>query len=247
MLDKDYSHVGNFTGYMEIVSRLVQSSAARQRILDIPAGNGQLSERLRAAGHAVVCADINHEKPDYVFADLSQPLPFKDGEFDTVMCLEGIEHVVDSAALVREFCRIIRPGGRMIISLPNVQNVFSRFQFLCTGTFYQFTPWMSRQLQPGETIDRGHVSPLSYHQLRYLFGTCGMRLTTVAGDRWKKKWLIPFALPFLAFGKIWMRRAAAKQEPIIATNSQIVLRDLFSAPALFSRSLVLVFEKEKRS
>ncbi len=225
---------------------MCQLSAPGQRILDIPAGNGQLSERLRAAGHSSVCADINREKSDYVFADLSRPLPFKDGEFDTVLCLEGIEHVVDSAALVREFCRVVRPAGRVIISLPNVQNAFSRLQFLCTGTFYQFTPWMSRLLRPGEAIDRGHVSPLSYQQLRYLFGTCGMRLTGIAGDRWKKKWLIPCVLPFLAFGKIWMQRAAARQEPAIAADSRLVLRDLFSAPALFSRSLVLVFEKEKK-
>jgi SAM-dependent methyltransferase len=91
------------------------------------------------------------------------------GEFDTCLCLEGIEHVVDLAALIQEFCRITKSGGLVIISLPNVQNLFSRFRFLCTGSFYQFTPWGSRHLQPGEPIDRGHVSPLSYLQLRDLF------------------------------------------------------------------------------
>jgi SAM-dependent methyltransferase len=221
----------------------VQGGGPGQRILDIPAGNGLLSDRLRAVGHQPIRADINGAKPDYIYADLSQPLPFKDGEFDTVLCLEGIEHIVDSAAVVRQFCRITKPGGRIVISLPNVQNVFSRLQFLCTGMFYQFTPWMSRQLQPGETIDRGHVSPLSYQQLRYLFAYHGARLKFVNGDRWKKKWLIPFMIPFLLIGKIWIRRGLAKQTENAAAESEQIINDLFSPPALFSRSLVLAFEK----
>jgi SAM-dependent methyltransferase len=244
MLEKDFSHVGNFTDYMKIVYRIVESGQRRQRILDIPAGNGLLSAQLRTAGHDAVCADINRAGPDYVYADLGRPLPFPDGDFDTCLCLEGIEHVVDSAALIREFCRITKSGGRIIISLPNVQNAFSRFQFLCTGSFYQFTPWGCRQLKPGELIDRGHISPLSYLQLRYLFQNCGARLVHADGDRWKKKWLIPFLLPFLLFGRLWMSRAVAVQKEAPPEDSRKALRDLFSPPVLFGRSLILVFEKE---
>ena len=66
-------------------------------------------------------------------------------------------------------------------------------------------PWNHRQLKPGEMIDRGHIAPLSYQQLAYLFGNYGARLTQLAGDRWKKKWLIPFSLPFVGWGWLWMR------------------------------------------
>ncbi|HEY1490531.1 MAG TPA: class I SAM-dependent methyltransferase [Verrucomicrobiae bacterium] len=243
MLEKDFSHVGNFTGYMDVVFQLVQKGPPSQRILDIPAGNGLLSDRLRAAGHQPVCADINRAKPDYIYADLSRSLPFKDGEFDMVLCLEGIEHIVDSVAFIREFCRLVKSGGRIVISLPNVQNVFSRFQFLCTGTFYQFTPWMGRQLQLGKAIDRGHISPLGYQQLRYLFACHGASLKSIKGDRWKKKWLIPLLIPFLLFGKIWMRRGLAKQTEDTTGESRQVIKDLASPPALFARSLVLTFEK----
>jgi SAM-dependent methyltransferase len=243
MLEKNFSHVGNFTGYMEIVFRAVQSGKSRQRILDIPAGNGLLSARLRECGHDAVCADINRAQADYVYANLDQPLPFADAEFDTCLCLEGIEHVVDSAALIKEFCRITRPGGRIIISLPNVQNIFSRFQFLCSGYFYQFPPWGNRHLQSGEMIDRGHISPLSYLQLRYLFQNYGARVSGLSGDRWKKKWLIPLALPFLAVGWLWSRWSLIRQKETPPEKCREMLRDLFSAPALFSRSLVLTFEK----
>jgi SAM-dependent methyltransferase len=243
MLEKDYSHVGNYTGYMERVFQIVQAGKSNQRILDIPAGNGLLSRRLRAAGHDAVCADINGAAADYVYADLSRPLPFLDGEFDTVLCLEGVEHVMDSTALIRELCRVTKPGGRVIVSMPNIQNAFSRFNFLCTGCFYQFPPWMSRHLKEGEMIDRGHIAPLSYMQLRYIFQHFGAQFTGLSGDKWKKKWLIPFLLPFLLGGRLWMNRAVARQTEAPVESCRETVRHLFSRPLLFSRSLILVFRK----
>jgi len=244
MLETEFSHVPNFTGYMDIVFRIIQSGSKGQKILDIPAGTGLLAARLRECKHEAVCADINREKPDYIFADLNERLPFGDQEFDTCVCMEGIEHVLDSAALVAELCRITRPGGRIIISLPNIQNVFSRLNFLCAGYFYQFSPGMSRHLKPGEQIDRGHISPLSYLQLRYLFRYAGARLLRLDGDRWKKKWLIPFLLPFVGLGWIWSRWELAHQPDAPRSDCQQMIRDLFSSPALFSRSLILTFEKD---
>lgn len=244
MLERKFSHVENFTGYMEVVFRLVQSGPPGQRILDIPAGNGRLSRQLRQEGHDTVCADINRESVDYVFADLGQPLPFVDGEFDTLLCLEGVEHIVDSAALISELCRVTKRGGRIIISMPNVQNVFSRFNFLCTGCFYQFPPWTSRHLQAGELIDRGHIAPLSFLHLRYLFQHFNARLICLEGDKWKKKWLLPLLLPFILGGRLWMNRAIHRQKETPVAACRETVRFLFSRPLLFSRSLILVFEKQ---
>ena len=244
MFEKDFSHGSKFTGYMEIVVRLIEDGQRRQKILDIPAGNGRLTACLRERGHEAVAADINRAGTDYVYANMSERLPFADGEFDTLVCLEGIEHVLDSAALIRELCRCTKSGGRIIISLPNIQCVFSRFNFLCTGCFYQFVPWNHRQLKPGEMIDRGHIAPLSYQQLAYLFGNYGAQLTQLAGDRWKKKWLIPFSLPFIGWGWLWMRWAVSRQKEVPAAECREKIRHLFSAPLLFSRSLILVFERQ---
>jgi SAM-dependent methyltransferase len=243
MLERDFTHVANFTGYMGIVFELVQSANQPQRILDIPAGNGLLAERLRRAGHDTVCADINQEKPDYVYADLNAPLPFPSESFDTCLCLEGIEHVIAPPALVAELCRLTRPGGRIILSTPNVQNVFSRFKFLCTGFFFQFTPDLARPLQSGERKDRGHISPLTYSQLRYLFELHGAHLVALHGDRWKKKWLLPWLLPFVALGWVWSRWELARRRHPPTEDHRRMLNDVFSTPALFSRSLICTFRR----
>jgi len=238
---RDFTHVSNFTGYMRVVFQLLE--AQKGKILDLPAGNGLLAARLREQGHTVVCADINREKPDYVVADMNERLPFADREFDAVVCMEGLEHTLDPARLIGELCRITRRGGRIILTVPNIHSVFSRLKFLCTGSFYQFSPWGSVPREPGEKKDRGHVSSFSYHQLRYLFDYHGARLERVTGDRWKKKWLIPFLLPALAVGWVWMRTELARQRFLPHELGRAMLRDLFSPPALFSRSLVLVFQK----
>jgi SAM-dependent methyltransferase len=244
MKKRDFTHVVNFTGYMGIVFRALDSGERGLKILDLPAGNGLLAARLRERGHTAVCADINHEKPDYVFADMNQRLPFADGEFDAVVCMEGIEHTLHPTQTIGELSRITKPGGRIIVSLPNVQNIFSRFKFLCTGFFYQFSPWSSFHRAPDEQKDRGHISPMSYLQLRYHFQFRGAQVVAVDGDKWKKKWLIPFLLPFIILGWLWARLELRGVNPELNADGIAALRDLFSPAALFSRSLVLIFRKQ---
>ena len=47
-------------------------------------------------------------------------LPFTDGEFDVVLCLETVEHVSQPERLVIELGRVTRPEGTLILSTPNV-------------------------------------------------------------------------------------------------------------------------------
>ena len=67
-----------------------------------------------ARGVRVVRADFERE-----------PLPFADETFDAALCLEVVEHVADPPALLREVARILRPGGSLYLSTPNIR--FARF------------------------------------------------------------------------------------------------------------------------
>jgi SAM-dependent methyltransferase len=55
-----------------------------------------------------------------VRADFGSPLPFRDAAFDAVICTEVMEHVPDAAVLLAEIYRVLRPGGRMLCTVPFV-------------------------------------------------------------------------------------------------------------------------------
>jgi len=244
-MQREYTHTSDFTEYMNIVYQIINDQKKKQKTLDIPAGNGLLSMKLKEDGHDVTCADINSEREGYVYADMSETLPFETGEFDTVICLEGLEHVLEPKKLISELCRVCKNKGRIIISLPNVQNMYSRLQFLCTGTFHQFPPILpTDNLQADEKVDLGHISPLGYIQLRYLFKYFRAEILDIQGDKYKRKFLLPFLCPFLLIGLLWQN--FMKKSDLSAANTNHVEGNLFKPPLLFSRSLILVFEKNSQ-
>lgn len=241
---KAFSHVANFTDYMRVVVDYLAGLGPAGRILDLPAGNGLLSDRLRGMGNEVISGDINGERPDYRYVDMSEPLPFADGEFDVAISLEGVEHLVNPVRFIAELARVTRGGGIIIIATPNVMNFYSRLQFLFTGVLYQFNPAAVPAITGNEVGDRGHVFPLSYFQLRYLFGQHGARVKAVLGDKWKRKTLLPVYLALLPFAWLWSRLLFFHQgdESQMERNREMFDHTFF-APLLLSRSLVLVLKK----
>lgn len=243
--NKRFSHVANFTGYMAEVMRFFRAQPPGLRILDLPAGNGLLADMLRKIGHEVVSGDINRERPDYRYVDMAAPLPFADAEFDAVICLEGVEHLVNPIQFIGELVRVTRKSGLIVVTTPNVMNFYSRLQFLFTGVPYQFNPAAVPKLAPGEVGDRGHIFPLSYFQLRYLFERHGARVSLVLGDRYKRKALMPLYLALLPFAWLWSRLMFFRQgDRNQGERNREMFNHAFSAPLLFSRSLVLVLEKQ---
>src|SRR5262249_43165332 len=133
------------------------------RVLDAPCGDGELARGLAARGWRASAADL---KP-VVFAvgdsvrsvrlDLDAPLPFADRVFDPVASLEGIEHLLEPARCLAEFCRILRPGGIPVLTTPNVNNVQSRWHYLVSGRFSGFRPITREVLTTGTRV--AHVTP----------------------------------------------------------------------------------------
>ena len=50
-------------------------------------------------------------------------LGFAAARFDTVICVEVLEHVPDDAAAVREFTRVLKPGGRLVVTVPGKEDL----------------------------------------------------------------------------------------------------------------------------
>lgn len=91
-------------------------------LLDIGAANrwleGHVPSHVRyvALDYPVTGRDMYGARPD-VFADAAQ-LPLPDNAFEAVACLEVLEHVRDPGKVVAEIARVLRPGGRVWISMP---------------------------------------------------------------------------------------------------------------------------------
>jgi 2-polyprenyl-3-methyl-5-hydroxy-6-metoxy-1,4-benzoquinol methylase len=101
------------------------------RILDFGAGRGALACELARRGYLVTACDIDGQKlgqlPDpcgphpiatILLAVGARALPFRDGEFDVIVCREVLEHIPDYARALAELQRILKPGGILSVSVP---------------------------------------------------------------------------------------------------------------------------------
>jgi len=245
MKQSTFSHVPYPTDYMNIAFKKVKShfngSYKNKKVLDMPAGNGWIGQKLEEHGIEVISADINKDKPHFSQVDMEKPLPFSNEEFDAIICCEGIEHIFSPFQLFSEFSRTLKKGGILVISTPNIQNLYSRWQFLCSGYLFQFDPFNKIPLKNNVIGDKGHISHVSYGQLRYYTEHHGMKVEAPTGGRMKRIILLPFLSPLLLVGFWWnyrdWKRTSGK------SSQKEITKHLFSLHLLLSRSLVFIATK----
>jgi len=95
-----------------------------ERVLDVGAGTGVSTEELARSGAYAVGVDLSlgmlragrRVRPDVpLLAGDALRLPFPDATFDAVTISFALRNVVDTEAALREFARVTRPGGRLVI------------------------------------------------------------------------------------------------------------------------------------
>lgn len=107
---------------------LLEHVSAGERLLDVGCGEGLFASELGRAGVHVVGVDVA-ETPlrrarerdpalDLRLVDPDGPWPIEDASFDAVWAGETIEHVADTAGWLSEARRVLRPGGRLLLSTP---------------------------------------------------------------------------------------------------------------------------------
>jgi 2-polyprenyl-3-methyl-5-hydroxy-6-metoxy-1,4-benzoquinol methylase len=176
--------------------------AWRGRLLDVPAGEGALAKRLLELGFDVACCDLYPQifKLDGVenrLGNLDGTLPYDDGSFDHIVCVEGLEHIENPANAIREFSRLLRSGGDLIVSVPNIMNVEERLKWLFSGYTSHFKPLsiearesianvLAEKKFDGMDEVAYHVNPIGYSEVRYLLEKTGFEVESVSVDKPKK-------------------------------------------------------------
>lgn len=106
---------------------LADADLAGRTLLDAGSGGGHFSERASRHGARVTAVDVGRQVlgqvqkrcPAVVIEGSILELPFADDSFDVVLSTEVIEHTPAPTDAIRELCRVLRPGGRLIVTSPN--------------------------------------------------------------------------------------------------------------------------------
>jgi SAM-dependent methyltransferase len=218
--------------------------------LDVGSGTGELLRlvQTRYPFRAFGCdytdklAQVPGLKVDTV--DLNrQTLPYGDGRFALVTCIETIEHLENYRQVVREIYRLLQPGGVAVFSTPNILNLRSRLRYLSSGFYNLFGP-----LAPDESnvhSTRGHINPVSWFYLSHALlstGFCDLKVTV---DKYQRRSFLIFPLligPVRAANWIVYRRDKNTYGTLDEKNISAV-RAMNSPDLLLGRTLIVTAVK----
>jgi SAM-dependent methyltransferase len=107
------------------------------KILDFACGRGQIAQILHFKGHEVNACDIHDNfKADRTVIDYrsnvegNKNYPYNDSSFDAVICCEAFQYFDGMCHFIQESHRILKEGGRLVISVPNIHSIAGKLGFL---------------------------------------------------------------------------------------------------------------------
>ena len=235
-------------------------------VLDIPAGNGVTTEILLEIGAKVEAFDLF---PEYFMlknieckrADIAENIPVSENYADMLICQEGIEHFSDQLMTFKEFNRVLKHHGKLLITTPSYSNLSSKFSYLLfeSETIKQMPAneiddiWMSDKTISNK-IYHGHIFMIGLQKLRILAKLSGFKIQEIRYMRLSKGslFLFPFLYPFIFISSYLRYFRNIKKHKEIPTSFKIEvyqeqLKININPKNLLNKHIFIVFEKEKAS
>jgi 2-polyprenyl-3-methyl-5-hydroxy-6-metoxy-1,4-benzoquinol methylase len=131
--DPAWEFYPTYVAKLAAVRRWLDGLPAETRVLDAGCGEGVLVDeyagRLRIEG-----LDPNYSSARVRSGSLTE-LPYDAGTFDRALCLDVLEHLTfeDQPRALAELHRVLKPGGAVLVSVPNLAHLQSRIHFLLLG------------------------------------------------------------------------------------------------------------------
>ena len=131
--DPSWDYYPTYLAKLEAVRRYLDALPQQTRVLDAGCGEGVLVDEY-AGRLDITGVDANYSSGRVRQASLTA-LPFPDASFDRALCLDVLEHLSyeDQRSALAELFRVLRAGGELLVSVPNLAHLQSRVQFLLRG------------------------------------------------------------------------------------------------------------------
>jgi 2-polyprenyl-3-methyl-5-hydroxy-6-metoxy-1,4-benzoquinol methylase len=119
---------------VEEVGRGVPTAPQQRRVLDVGCGRGVLLQEFRCRGWEVQGTELSEQAASYARQSLKIPVElgsledirFPANHFDAIILWHVLEHVTDPRSLLAEINRILKPGGVLLVSVPNFDSFEAR-------------------------------------------------------------------------------------------------------------------------
>lgn len=147
-LDPNWSYAPIYRRKVVLVDAFVSRLPEDARILDVGAGEGVLVEKYRGQGRNIIGVDANYESLAVKKAAL-ESLPFQDETFDSILCLDVLEHLdlLAQGPALREMRRCLARDGSLLLTVPNLAHLHSRMRFILGG---RLTRTSALERHPGD-------------------------------------------------------------------------------------------------
>ncbi len=196
-----------------------------ETVLEVDCGPGVLAAKMRDQGAIVTATDLSSVAVErarakgipctQVVID-NEPLPFADASFEVVVSNSAIEHRFFHEKVFDECVRVLKPGGRFIVCLPNIAHIICRW-WLLTGRF----PYIINS-----PTDAMHLRFFTVREATTLCRQRGLRIVSAEGSA--SLWAREFYPP------LWRKR---RLRGLITWLAKVW-------PAMFGRDFVLVGVKQ---